>query len=190
MPDFQAREHRPAMRSLTDSAQNILTQVHSRAYDRGSGLHRPDEATIVLLVLWSVLLWERKVGLVALEQAGVNRFDLARDLDRLLDEKASELPDVFDSQQPVVVVGEDQQPIVVVGETHKPFDGWHNADPLEPLLHQAEHEATDLGHGYIGSEHLVLAIIKLADPALTNVLQQHGLSHGKVREAVIYLLHA
>jgi hypothetical protein len=29
-----------------------------------------------MLALWSVLLWERKVGLIALERSGANRFDL------------------------------------------------------------------------------------------------------------------
>jgi hypothetical protein len=39
--------------------------------------------------------------LVALEQAGVNRFDLVRGLDWLLQEKASELPIAYDPEQAV-----------------------------------------------------------------------------------------
>ena len=60
---------------------------------------------------------------------------------------------------------------------------------MEPLLSEAELEAKELGHNYVGSEHLVLAIVKLGDPALTTLLTQHGVSHSKVTEAVVSLLH-
>ena len=50
-----------------------------------------------MLALWSVLLWETQGRSdLALEQAGAERFNLVRDLDRLLREKQSELPDVRD----------------------------------------------------------------------------------------------
>src|SRR5262245_15010717 len=69
-------------RHITDSAQRILEQIPSRASARG--LHVVDAESIVMLTLWSLLLWERKVGRVALERMGVDPFDLARDLDGLL----------------------------------------------------------------------------------------------------------
>ena len=47
-------------RRITDSAQNILKQIPSRAAERG--LHVVDDASIVMLALWSLLLWERKMG--------------------------------------------------------------------------------------------------------------------------------
>ena len=59
-------------RRITDEARHILEQIPSRAADRG--LHVVDGTSIVMLALWSVLLWERKVGLVAPEQSGVDRF--------------------------------------------------------------------------------------------------------------------
>jgi hypothetical protein len=70
-------------RGFTDSLQRILTQIPHRAIDRGLGVRVADDASIVMLALWSVLLWESKVGLVAVEQSGVDRFNLVRDLDRL-----------------------------------------------------------------------------------------------------------
>ena len=129
-----------------------------------------DHASIVMLALWSVLLWEHKIGLIALEQAGADRFNLVRELDRLLREKQSELPDVRDGPHTIEI--NDRGAVVI--DTGRPYDGWDSDALLEPLLRQAEHEAKELGHNYIGSEHLVLAIVELADPALTALLQQHG----------------
>ena len=170
---------------FTDSLQHILKQIPLRALDRGLGLSIADHASIAMLALWSVLLWEHKVGLIALEQAGVERFNLVRDLDRLLREKQSELPDVRDGQY-TFQHGEHQR--VVVGNTGETYHYWDSEALLEPLLRQAEHEVQELGHNYVGSEHLVLAIVQLADPTLTTLLHQHGVSHGKVRGAVVRLL--
>src|SRR5436309_10921173 len=109
-------------RHITDSAQRILQQIPSRAGDRG--LHVVDSSSIVQLALWSLLLWERKVGRVALEGIGVDPFELARGVDRLLAEKAGEHPIAYDQQRNMVVfvnTGEQYQ--------HWDFDGL-----LEPLL--------------------------------------------------------
>jgi ATP-dependent Clp protease ATP-binding subunit ClpA len=170
-------ESKWGQRRITDEARCTLEQIPSRANDRG--LHVVDGASIVMMALWSVLLWERKVGLVALEQAGVDRFDLVRGMDRLLEEKASEHTIVYDKQQGVLLLA----------DTRRPYDGWDFEDLLEPLLSEAELEAKELGHNYVGSEHLVLAIVKLGDPALTTLLTQHGVSHTKVTEAVVSFLH-
>jgi ATP-dependent Clp protease ATP-binding subunit ClpA len=166
-----------AQRRITDEARRILEQIPSRAFDRG--LHVVDSASIAMLALWSVLLWERKVGLVALEQSGVDRFDLVRGMDRLLKGKASEHPVVYDKRRGVLVLA----------DTHQPYDGWDFEDLFEPLLRQAEHESKELGHNYVGSEHLVLAIVRLADPELRALLQQHGVSHKTITETVVSLLH-
>jgi ATP-dependent Clp protease ATP-binding subunit ClpA len=164
-------------RRITDEARHILEQIPSRASDRG--LDVVDGTSIVMLALWSILLWERKVGLVALEQSGVDRFDLVRGMDRLLEEKASKHMIVYDKERGVLLHA----------DTHRPYEDWDLEDLLEPLLSAAELEAKKLGHNYLGSEHLVLAIVRLGSPALTTLLTQHGVSHGKVTEAVVSLLH-
>ncbi len=163
-------------RHVTDSAQNILGQICSRANDRG--LLVVEGSTIIALTLWSILLWERKVGRVALERSGVDRFELARGLDLFLDEKEQENPVAFDQRRG----------ILVLVKTRERYQSWDFDALLEPLLQQAEHEALDLGHDYVGSEHLVLAIIRMADPPLVALLQQHGISHEKVRESVFKIL--
>jgi ATP-dependent Clp protease ATP-binding subunit ClpA len=163
-------------RHFTDSAQRILKQIPSRASDRG--LHVVDSSSIVTMALWSLLLWERKVGRVALERLDVDPFDLARDVDRLLDKKAKEHPVAYDRQTRQLV-------LTKTGELYQRWD-FHAL--LEPLLQQAEHEALALGHNYVGSEHLLLAIIELADPALAAILSEHTIDHDRVRQAVLALL--
>ncbi len=59
---------------------------------------------------------------------------------------------------------------------------------MEPLLSEAEHEAEELGHNYVRSEHLVLAIVRLAEPAFREVLTQQGVFHNNIAEAVVRLL--
>ncbi len=163
-------------RHITDAAQRILEQIPSRAIDRG--LDVVDGFSIVMMVLWSLLLWERKVGRVALEKMGVDPFDLARGVDRLLDAKAREHPVVYDSKR-----GQ-----LLFAKTREVYQRWDFDALLEPLLQTAEREALDLSHTWIGSEHLLLAVVRLADPALSQILHQHGVEYSKVREAVQSIL--
>jgi ATP-dependent Clp protease ATP-binding subunit ClpA len=172
---------------ITDSARHILQQISPRAYDRGMGHRRADGESIVILALYSLLLWERKIGLVALEHTGVDRFSLVRELDQLLEEKASKLPLAYGESASISV--DERQIRVVSREINKPYEGWDSDDLLGPLLRQAEQEANEIGHNYVGSEHLVLAILKLADPELMTLLQQHGVSRKDVSEEVVNLLH-
>src|SRR3982751_2634243 len=88
-------------RHITDSAQRILKQVPGRASDRG--LYVVDRSSLLMLVLWSLVLWERKVGRVALEEMGIDPFDLARRLDELLTERAREHPVAYDQKQGLLV---------------------------------------------------------------------------------------
>ena len=163
-------------RHITDSAQCILKQVPGRASDRG--LYVVDRSSLLMLVLWSLVLWERKVGRVALETIGVDPFELARRLDGLLTERAREHPVAYDHKQRLLV-------LVNTGEPYQP---WDFAAILEPLLQQAEHEAKELGHNYVGSEHLVLAICAIAASPLSDLLQEYGISRQRVKEAVLGVL--
>jgi ATP-dependent Clp protease ATP-binding subunit ClpA len=165
-------------RHITDSAQRILRQIPSRAGDRGLAV--VDDSSIVMLALWSLLLWERKVGRAALEQMGVDAFDLARGVDRLLEDKARE--------HPVAYNPETQQLVLV--RTRQPYRHWDFDALLEPLLQQAEHESLELGHNWVGSEHLLLAVVRLADPTLSQVLRRHSVEHGPVKEAVLGVLRS
>jgi ATP-dependent Clp protease ATP-binding subunit ClpA len=165
-------------RHITDATRRILEQIPARASDRG--LHVVDGSSVVVIALWSLLLWERKVGRVALDRMGVDSFDLARAVDRLLDGKADEHPVAYDLGRPQVI-------LLKSGE---PYKDWGFDALLEPLLQRAEHEAMALGHAYVGTEHLLLAIIREASPPLSEMLLQRGVDHDRVREAVLSVLHS
>src|SRR5437879_2980653 len=95
-------EKKWSARHITGSAQRILEQISSRASERG--LFILDGSSVVTMALWSLLLWERKVGRVALERIGVDPFDLARALDRLLDETRQEHQVEYDSRRRQLVL--------------------------------------------------------------------------------------
>src|SRR5207249_4433867 len=69
---------------------HIVEQLDSRAADRSMGATERTEETVTMLLLWSLLRWERKVGLVALEQCGVETDPLAQGVDTLLREVCAE----------------------------------------------------------------------------------------------------
>jgi ATP-dependent Clp protease ATP-binding subunit ClpA len=158
-------------RHFTTSAIHIVEQLWPRAADRSMSAE-VTEQTISMLALWALLRWERQVGQVALERMGVEVDALARDVNRALDVACAEVrrkagPGRFQ------VLPSGGRTIVV-----------NFRAPLEPLLAASEHEALGLGHTWVGSEHLLLAIVRLADPRLREVLEQHRVGYDGVRQAV------
>ncbi|MDO5716917.1 MAG: ATP-dependent Clp protease ATP-binding subunit [Tissierellia bacterium] len=68
------------------------------------------------------------------------------------------------------------------------FD-YSNFDPLaRALLQAANHEALVLGHGYVGAEHILLAILNKRDLKITNILAQFGLSYERFLNALIAIV--
>jgi hypothetical protein len=59
---------------------------------------------------------------------------------------------------------------------------------LDRWLQLAQQQAGHLNHPFVGTEHLLLAIIAEADPALSELLSRHGLDYARVRAAIIDLL--
>jgi hypothetical protein len=162
-------------RHFTTSAIHIVEQLWPRAADR-SITTEVTEQTVPMLALWSILRWERKVGLVALERMGVEVDALARDVGLALDEACADIrrqagPPKLQS------LASGQRGMVVDFQA-----------PLAPLLAAAEHEALRLGHNWVGTEHLLLAILQLADPRLCEVLGRHRVELDGVRQAVRKLL--
>ena len=155
---------------FTDSARCILELIPAVAGSRWH--HIADPSSIVMMSLWFLLLWQRKIGRVALEEVGVEPYDLARDLDQCLEQKALANPGIVMRRGTIVYV----RPV--------DFDAL-----LEPLIRQSEHEAIELGHNYVGSEHLVLAMIRLADPELLGFLQKRSVTYERVKDVVLKLLY-
>src|SRR6516164_7326124 len=65
---------------FTSAALCILDQLEDRAAERSMNLN----AYLPELLFWTVLRWERKVAIVALEHMGINRWKLEKNLDHFL----------------------------------------------------------------------------------------------------------
>ena len=164
-------------RNFTASAIHIVEQLCPRAADRRmSG--ETTEQTLNLLTLWSILRWERKVGLVALERMGVNVDQLARDVDQAL------IAACNDARQHA---GPPEYQTLPSGRLAVVVD---IDTPLEPLLTTAEAEALGMDHEYVGTEHLLLATIRRACPRLREVLQEHGITYVRLKRPIIEVLRS
>ncbi len=60
--------------------------------------------------------------------------------------------------------------------------------PFISLIPVAENVTLGLGHNWVRSEHLVLAIMQLVDPRLREVLERHRVFYNEVRRVVLELL--
>ena len=115
---------------LTDAAARVMRQATDRALDRGYLVW--DNSSAPTLALWSVLRWERKVGLVALECMGVDLPSIERDVDALLNKQRDSHP-VF-SRNGQIVDAKNHQPILL---------GWRAY--IEPVLDAASAESKQAG---------------------------------------------
>jgi len=162
--------------SLTPAAQRIIDTIPGRALDRP--LRCLDGASILALSLWSLIRWERRVGLRALEDTGVDLNELNHELDSFLSQKAR------DHARLVLMGLRDPDPCSETCQTgHPPTE-----ELLRPLLEQAESEARILGHTYVGSEHLLLAIIRTADGKLPSEIAGRLPAYEDAKDAILVLL--
>ena len=150
----------------------VIEQVPSRSAVRLPMVLGP--VSVGMLLLWTILRWERTFLLVCLEQLGVDMWGLTRDLDEMIDRQKAQDARV----NPYALACEAQS-----------FHFWRELDHgLEYWLDQTARQAAALGHQYLGTEHLLLAILAEADPALAALLARHGVGYGEVREAVLAAL--
>jgi len=162
----------------------MVEQAAHRARDRG--LHYVDAASYAVLLLWTLIRWERKVGLVALERMGVDLERLARELDGILSRKADENPIVINGHTGDIV--NERTGDIVYKRANRGFIGADYDAISQPLLGHAKQKAREMGHDYVGSEHLLLAIVEVADPELNRVLDSHLMTETNVRETILDLL--
>src|SRR5882724_2183999 len=83
-------------------------------------------------------------------------------------------------QQVEVIIGRGQQ----APPGHIPF-----TPRAKKVLDLADREARALGHHYIGTEHLLLGLIREGDGVAAQVLVKLGAEMNQVRQQVIQLLH-
>lgn len=162
-------------RGFTDQASRIVMQLRDRALHRGiyPVLEGP---SLNALALWTIVRSERRVGLVALETLRVG-----------LDELAQDLVDVFREHREANPLAE-RNGALIFQRTGQPVPPINYEALLDPFLRRAEQEARTIGHNYVGSEHLVLAVISSADSRLSTLMRSHGITHERVKQAILKLL--
>jgi ATP-dependent Clp protease ATP-binding subunit ClpC len=83
-------------------------------------------------------------------------------------------------QQVESIIGRGQNP---VGDAHIPF-----TPRAKKVLELSLHESLQLGHDYVGTEHIVLGLIREGDGVAAQVLVKLGADLNRVRQQVIQLL--
>ena len=83
-------------------------------------------------------------------------------------------------QQVEEIIGQGQQ----APSGHIPF-----TPRAKKVLELSRHEASQLGHDYIGTEHILLGLIREGDGVAAQVLVKLGADLNRVRQQVIQLLH-
>jgi ATP-dependent Clp protease ATP-binding subunit ClpC len=78
----------------------------------------------------------------------------------------------------------------VTGSPGEPVTELSWAPASTRVLEQARVESSDLAHEYIGTEHLLLALLRDADGAASQVLAQYGLGLDEARTEVLRVLPA
>jgi ATP-dependent Clp protease ATP-binding subunit ClpC len=84
-------------------------------------------------------------------------------------------------QQIESMIGRGQNP---VGDGHIPF-----TPRAKKVLELSLREALQLGHNYIGTEHILLGLIREGDGVAAQVLVSLGCDLNRARQQVIQLLH-
>ncbi len=80
------------------------------------------------------------------------------------------------------IIGRGAQPLPASG--HIPF-----TPRAKKVLELSLREALQLGHDYIGTEHILLGLIREGDGVAAQVLVDSGMDLNRVRQQVIELLH-
>ena len=82
-----------------------------------------------------------------------------------------------------------QQVQEIIGQGSKPPTGHIPFTPrAKKVLELALREALQLGHNYIGTEHILLGLVREGEGVAAQVLQQLGADLDRVRQTVIQLL--
>ena len=132
---------------------HVIEQVPLRtAVRRPLAIHR---SSVGLLLLWSVLRWERTFLIKTLERLGVDLWALTRDVDEALTLCSKEARETG-----VRTSSDDLDPFL---------RGW---------LNRAAEQARALHHDFLGGEHLLLALLADGDSELAvTIFRRNGLGY-------------
>ena len=83
-----------------------------------------------------------------------------------------------------------QQVEQIIGRGQQPRSGSIPFTPsTKKVLELAQRESDAMGHGYVGTEHLLLGLLREGDGVAAQVLVRLGVDLNRVRQQVILLLH-
>ncbi|MBV9125744.1 MAG: hypothetical protein JO112_20535 [Planctomycetes bacterium] len=147
------------------SPERGFTEAAIKVLDDVEGLantRKISGAVPPVVVLWCVLRrWNQsgRLGLVVLEACGVSRESLEHDIEE-------ELRPRFGSSGLGVDLGTIHQVVL-----------------------KAHEEAATLGHNWVGTEHLVLALLTSEDTVLGKLFQKYGVSRERFKPKLAEILH-
>ncbi len=130
--------------------EQIVQQVPLRAEARL--LLEIDNDTAGLLLLWSLIRWERNFPIRTLEAMGIDLWALTRDVDEQLRSRCTEAPRSS-----------------ILAARSRDCDSL-----LRFWLDRAAMEARALHRDYVGAEHLLLALLHKTDSPAATVLRSRG----------------
>jgi hypothetical protein len=133
-----------------------------------------DESSAGMLLLWTLIRWERRFPLTALEEMGVDILALTRDVDQLLENE--KIQKSGENNFSPATWPNDPNPLVLLREL---TNRW---------LQRAEDEARNLGHAFLGAEHLLLALAAGADPSWLPLFARYGIDHERLKNTVLKAL--
>lgn len=165
-PSFQSL----AVKRCTTKVIDVLLLVLQRAADRTRLLNHPFTESMTLSIM---LRSEINVAQVALKEMEVDLESLEQRLDRLLD------------QCDRVACRSQEQVDEDLSHSYREVSA-----TIWDLVERGKQEAAKLRHDYVGTEHLLLAIIRTADASLSSILAHSGITYEVAQEAILNILHS
>ena len=154
----------------TTKVIDVLLQVLQQAADRTRLLNHPFTESLALLTL---LRSEINVAQAALKEMQVDSEGLGRRLDRLLNR--CDRVNYRSQEQVADDLAHSYQEV---------------AATIWDLVERGKREAGTLGNDWVGTEHLLLAIIQTADACLSSILAGAGVSLEAARRAIHKVLYS
>ncbi|MGD0382124.1 MAG: Clp protease N-terminal domain-containing protein [Thermoguttaceae bacterium] len=132
-----------------------------------------DESSASMLLLWTLIRWERRFPLTLLEEMNIDMWSFTRDMDQLIE------------RDKLQKSAENNSSIRNADDANAKY---LLRDLIDRWLRRAEDEARRLGHCFLGAEHLLLALIAGADPSLSPFFAGYGIDYERLKNAVLRAL--
>jgi hypothetical protein len=170
MFDRQELYARRCVRTLVE----VIEQVPARWATRAPMVL--DESSVGMLLLWTLVRWERRFPLSLLEEMDIDIWAFTRDIDNLLNRKKLHQ-----------VKGNENFPM----DWMKDFSSMQLLQKLTDLwLQRAELVAQDCKHPFLGAEHLLLALVAGADPSWAALFPKNGIDYERLKNLTIQALES